>query len=119
MRSAFQMAGLVLFNLENPDEDMIVYDESDYVRFEGGFCGQYFAFAANKSDESTFGLVDIDEAACLNEYTSRDNFLLSADRRGIYLSDSNLLVRFEPDTLKETELAYTDNGEYFRFFCWN
>ena len=53
---------------------MIVYDESDYVRFEGGFCGQYFAFAANKSDESTFGLVDIDEAACLNEYTSRDNF---------------------------------------------
>ena len=106
---SFSNGGLILFNLENPDEDMIVYDESDYVRFEGGFCGQYFAFAANKSDESTFGLVDIDEAACLNEYTSRDNFLLSADRRGIYLSDSNLLVRFEPDTLKETELAYTDN----------
>ena len=35
--------------------------------------------------------------------------MLHADEQGIYLSDGNLLVRFDAQTLEETEMAYTEN----------
>lgn len=106
---SFSDGGLTVFDLENPEEDLIVYDKSDYVRFEGGFSGQYFTFAADKSDESVFGLINTAEDVYLNGYSSRNNFLLSADSQGIFLSEGSLLVEFEPDTMTETELAYTNN----------
>lgn len=115
LAASFSDGGLTVFDLDNPDEDMIVYEESDYVRFEGGFCGQYFAFAANKSDESIFGLIDIAEAVYLNGYNSRSNFLFRTDSEGMYLSDGSLLVSFDPDTLEETELAYTANANISAF----
>ncbi|RGE61006.1 serine/threonine protein kinase [Eisenbergiella massiliensis] len=109
LAASFSDGGLTLFNLENPEEDLIIYEESDYIHFEGGFCGQYFAFAADKSGESIFGLVDIAESVYMNGYSSRNNLLLHADEQGIYLSDGNLLVRFDAQTLEETEMAYTEN----------
>lgn len=106
LAASFSDGGLTLFNLEN-QEDLIIYEESDYSHFEGGFCGQYLAFTANKDGESIFGLVDIAEAVYLNGYSSRNNLLLHADEQGIYLADGNLLVRFDTETLEETEMAYT------------
>lgn len=104
---SFSGGGLTVFDLNNPDNNMVLYDESDYVYFNGGFSGQYFAFSAGKSGESIFGMLDTAEAAYLEGYRSRNNILLQADGQGIYLSDGNLLVKFDPDTLMETELAYT------------
>lgn len=105
---SFSNGGLQIFDLENPEEDLILYDESEYTHFEGGFCDKYFAFAADKGDESQFGLIDTEEALHMGGYDSREPFLLKADEQGIYLASENLLVSFAPDTLKETELAYTD-----------
>ena len=35
------------------------------MHFEGGFCGKYFAFAANKDGEAVFQIVDAQEAVLL------------------------------------------------------
>lgn len=112
---SFSDGSLTIFDLKQPDGDMILYEESDYTHFEGGFCGPYFAFAANKSSESLFALVDTKEAVYLGGYDSKDNFLLQADERGIYLAKGNLLEHFAPDTLEETELAYTDSANITAF----
>lgn len=105
---SFSDGGLRIFDLENPDQDQIIYEESEYRHFEGGFCGEYFAFTAGKSDQSLFGLIDTKEALYIGGYESRNPFSIKADETGIYLANGNLLVRFDPDTLEETELAYTD-----------
>ena len=112
---SFAGGGLWIFDLEHPDDNMILYDETNYSHFEGGFCGRYFAFAANKSDESMFGLIDTGEGFCIGSLESRDNFHLKADRKGMYLANGNLLVRLDPDTLEETELAYTNDADITGF----
>ena len=106
---SFHNGGLIIFDLRNPDDSMIIYEESDYTRFSGGFCGDSFAFTAEKSGEALFGLIDIREAVYLGGYESQDDFRLQVDEHGIYLAQGNLLVRFDPTTLEETELAYTDS----------
>lgn len=105
---SFANGGLRIFNLNQPEEDLILYEESEYTRLAGGFCGKYFAFVAENRDESLFGLVDTKEAVYLGGFDSQDPFLLGVDERGIYLASKNLLVSFNPETLEETELAYTD-----------
>lgn len=109
LAASFAGGGLWIFDLENPEDNMIIYDETNYGHFEGGFYGKYFAFAANKSDQSLFGLIDIKEGLYVGSLESRDNFHLKADGRGIYLANRNLLVSLDPDTLEEIELAYTND----------
>lgn len=103
---SFSDGGLYIFDWKNPEENMIVYDESSYGHFDGGFCGDYFAFSSNKSDQSIFGLVDTKEGTYVGEYESRDNFLVTAGEKGIYFANGGLLVKFDPDTLSQMELAY-------------
>lgn len=106
---SFSDGGLRIFDRSHPDNDLILYEESDYTRFQGGFSGRYFAFAANKAGESLFGLIDTAEGVYLGGFDSDNPLSLQADENGIYLSAGNLLVSMDPDTFEETELAYTDH----------
>ena len=106
---SFSDGGLRIFDLKNRDEDMIIYETSPYGEFQGGFFERYFAFGADKSDESIFGLVDTEDGVYVGEYESRDQFFVKADRDGIYFANGNLLVSFDPDTLEQEELAYTED----------
>ncbi len=112
---SFYEGELLIFDLTNPDNNLIVYEESEYQDFGGGFSGDYFAFVANKSDESTFGLVDAKEGAYVGAMDSRDKFLIEAGEEGIFLASQNVLVRFDPDTLEETELAFTNDKNIIGF----
>ena len=112
---SFSDGGLQIFDLDRQEEDLILYDTSDYTHFEGGFCGKYFAFVAEKQDESLFGLVDTEEAAYLGGFEAQDPFLLQVNEEGIYLASENLLVSFDPATLEETELAYTGSVNIIGF----
>lgn len=112
---SFSDGSLTIFDLKQPEEDLILYEESDYTHFEGGFCGPYFAFTANKDSESMFGLVDTEKAVYLGGYESNDPMMLQADKDGIYLASGNLLEYFAPDTLEEMELAYTAGANITAF----
>ncbi len=107
---SFSNGGLMVFDIKNPDEDLIVYDSSEYRLFEGGFYEKYFAFAARKNGESLFGMIDVEKAAYIGGYTTKDNLILKADAQGIYLASGGLLVRVDPDTMEELEIAYTENA---------
>lgn len=106
---SFHNGGLMIYDIAHPENDLIVYEESEYRQFSGGFCGDYLAFAAEKSGEALFGLADVAAGTYLGGAESQDAFLLQTDEQGIYLANGNLLVHMDPDTLEETEIAYTDN----------
>lgn len=103
---SFSGGGLTVFDLEDSEGDMILYEESEYGRFQGGFCGKYFVFAAD-GETAQFGLVDTEAKVFAGGLESRDGFLLEADEGGIYLGSGNVLVRLDSDTLEELEVAYT------------
>lgn len=105
---SFSNGGLIIFDLIDPDSDIIIYEQSDYRHFEGGFYEKYFAFAAQKNGEAQFGLIDTVEAAYAGGYSTKDDILLLTDESGIYLADGNLLVSVNPEIMEETELAYTN-----------
>ncbi len=112
---SFHDGSVYLLNLLNPEEDRVLYEETDYQGFSGGFCGKYFAYTAEKSDETTFGLVDLQEASFAGGFSSQDSLILQADEKGIYLASGNLLVKVDTDTLEEREIAYTGNASITGF----
>lgn len=101
--------GLILYNMDDPAEDLIIYESSGQTHFEGGFCGKYFAYAAGGGSGAVFGIVDTEEGVLLGESQSGSPYRLKTDGDGIYLANENLLVRFDPVTLEQLELAYTDS----------
>lgn len=119
---SFSNGGLVIHDAKNPDGSLIVYEESGYRRFEGGFYGRYFAFAAGSGGNALFGLIDTEDAVYLGGYESQDAFLLQADKKGIFLANGGVLVSLEPGMggqdapgLEEKELAYTGNNPISTF----
>lgn len=109
---SFGNGGLMLLDWVHPEENLLLLEESDYVRFAGGFCGRYFAFAAQKGGESLFELIDTAEAVIAGGYRSQESILLKAAEEGIYLAEGNLLVGLEiaaDGAMEEKELAYTGN----------
>lgn len=106
---SFSDGGLILYDRKHPDEEIVLYEKSDYRSITGGFSGKYFAFAANGDTESLFGLADMEQEEYLGDYVSRDTFLVQAEKGNIYLANGNLLVMIDPATMEEAELAYTDH----------
>lgn len=104
---SFSDGSLSVFDTKDRENELIVYEQSDYGVFSGGFCKELFAFAAQGPETNFFGVLDTKEAALIGNMESRDKMLVQADESGICLSDGNLLVRFAADTLEESELAYT------------
>lgn len=112
---SFHNGGLWIMDIDDPEGDLILYEESDYRHFEGGFYGKYFAFTAEKSGEAQFGIVDTMEAVFTGGYVSQNHLMLQAGEGGIYLASGNLLVQIDPDTFEEREMAYTDNVKMIDF----
>ncbi len=107
---SFADGGLSVFDTSDSENELILYEQSEYDVFSGGFCGGWFAFTAQGTGMNFFGILDLEEAALIGTKESRDRMYVQADAQGICLSDGNLLARFAPDTLAETELAYTDGN---------
>ena len=106
---SFAGGGLMVYDMASPADDLIIYDTSQYAHFEGGFSGKYFVYAASAGGGSEFGIVDTEAGILAGGAQSGSPYLLKADAEGIYLANENLLVRFDPATLEQLELAYTDS----------
>lgn len=105
---SFSDGGLSVFDTADPDNEMILYEDSEYDCFSGGFSGKLFAYAAQGPGPDFFGVLDLEEAELIGSLESRDKMLVQTDEAGICLSDGNLLAWFDAKTLEETELAYTE-----------
>ena len=107
---SFAGGDLFIYDLMVPEGDLILYEQSEYDRFAGGFCGGYFAYTAQKSGEAVFGLVDVGEAAYLGGMASEQEFLIQAGEGGIRIANGSVLVELGLGTeITQRELAFTGN----------
>lgn len=107
LAASFDDGGLQIFNLENQEDDLEIFETSEYTHFEGGFFGKYFAFAAIASDQSVFAVIDLEAKGQTDGFVADMPFHTVVNESGIYLTLENLLVKLDPVTGYQTELAYT------------
>ena len=105
---SFSDGSLWVFDLLDSEGDLELSDEtSGYTHFEGGFCGQYFAFSATHSSGSVFAVIDTVELAQTGGFESASYFGVQVDESGVYVQTDNLLVRIHPVTGEQTPLLTT------------
>lgn len=107
---SFDNGALWIFDLLDSENDVEIYDSSNYTRFEGGFCGNQFAFVSTSSSgsESAFAVIDLDSFEVLDFFEGTVPFHTQVDENGIYFAAKNTLVKLNPETQEETEIAYTE-----------
>jgi hypothetical protein len=106
---SFEGGALYAYNLQNSADDVEIYESSDYTHFEGGFCGSDLAYAASGSSKAIFSVIDMDKLEDLGAFVGTFPYLAYADADGIYVADKNLLVKLDPETGEQTEMAYTES----------
>ncbi len=103
---SFADGSLDVFDLNNSDDDLVLQGESQYRSFRGSFCGDYFAYTASSTGDNLFSVIDTAQAKRIAEASSDSSFLVQTDGKVIYLANRNTLVKMDPDTGKQSELAY-------------
>lgn len=103
---SFADGSLDVFDLNNSDDDLILQGESQYRSFRGSFCGDYFVYTASTTGNNLFSIIDAVRAKRIAETSSDSSFLVQTDGKVIYLANRNTLVKMDPNTGKQTELAY-------------
>ena len=100
---------LGVMDTQTPENDLIIYDESEYSRFDGQFIGQKLAFSAAGSPGSVFGIIDCEEGLYLGDMEGSSVFGLRQYGGRLYVSQNDTLVGFDTDTFEQSEIAYTEN----------
>lgn len=106
---SFSDGSLEVFDLWNTENNLEIYNVSAYTHFEGGFCGSYFAFVSTGVNDSVFALIDMERMVQIGGFAGTMPFHTQTDESGIYIAEENILVRLDPETGTQTEVAFTDS----------
>ncbi len=105
---SFSDGSLQIYDLKDPEGDIILYEEdSGYIHFEGGFYQEYLAFSASNPSESVFSVIDTVRKEQTGGFDSVHPFSVQTDESGIYVQTENLLVRIHPVTGEQEPLVTT------------
>ena len=107
---SFADGGLYVFDTRNPDNDLILMDPSSYNHYEGGFFGQYLAFAASGPEDSIFAVIDTVELVQTGGFGFTTPIHVQATEDGIFIANDNILVGIDPVSGEQTEVAYTTSN---------
>lgn len=105
---SFSDGSLEIFDLQDSSGDLSIFDAGEYTHFEGGFYGPYLAFSAAGPEESVFAVIDAEAQVQTGGFASANPFRVQADEDGILVATENILVRLDPETGEQEELAYTE-----------
>ncbi len=105
---SFSDGSLEIFDLQDSAGDLSIFDAAEYTHFEGGFYGPYLAFSAAGPEESVFAVIDAEAQVQTGGFASANPFRVQADEDGILGATENILVRLDPETGEQEELAYTE-----------
>jgi serine/threonine protein kinase len=105
---SFDDGSLSVFGLSDGNKLMDLTDASEFTHFEGGFSGGFFAFSATGVSDSVFAAVDMREAVQTGGFRSDGYFGVLAGEDGVFVSSDNIVVRIDPETGEQREIAYTE-----------
>lgn len=108
---SFSDGSLSVFNTKQNESEITIFESnSDYLRFEGGFYSDYFAFSGIRNDGSDFAILDCKEKIQTGGFSSDDIYSVFADENGILVQTDNILVEIEPVTGEQRALVNTSEN---------
>lgn len=107
---SFDNGALYLMDRFDSGKTRIILEESDYTYFEGGFFGGVLGVCAGDGATADFLAIDIMTGETVSALSSNQAMHLKVCEDGFCLAQSNVLVRLDPMTGEQTELAYTQEG---------
>lgn len=107
---SFENGGLSLMDGYAPENSVVILAESDYTCFEGGFFDGVLGVCASDGVSAEFLAVDVQAGELIATLSSNQAMHLKVCADGFCLAQSNVLVRLDPETGEQTELAYTQEG---------
>lgn len=112
---SFDDGSLTLFDLNDRENDLIIYEDTEYTHFEGGFFGKYFAFSSTNDQESVYMSVDCEAAEALTSFSMQSIINVKTDESGIYLCNEGTVVKIDPVSGQQEEKAYIPDmcADYF------
>lgn len=113
---SFSNGGVWLVDTSAGGDDIILYDESDHICFDGGFSGNLFVYSAEeKNGHSQMGFVDMNNLELIACMESDDPYLIQTIGQMIYIANGHILEVMDSRTLKEKELAYVEDARITQF----
>ena len=109
---SFSDGALIVFDPSDAENYVLLFDETDFeadfVRYEGGFYAEFFAFSVTEpSGQSLFAVINMDEFVQEGGFDSTKPFGVITNEDGIFLSNNDVIVNIHPVTGEQTEVAYT------------
>lgn len=104
---SFADGSLWLYDLNNGESRDLLADTPGYTHFEGGFCGQYFAFSATGATDSIFVAWDTAAEQQTGGYQSDYPFHVLAGEYGVFVQTENILVQLDPANGEQQPLVTT------------
>ena len=114
MAASFENGGVTLFDTLG-ENDRVLIDRSDFTHFEGGFYGKFFAFSGTKQGCSEFFTYNTETGELLLDIELENRIGVLTNAEGVYISNLSTIVKIDPVTGEQTEVAYTDSD--IRQFC--
>lgn len=107
---SFDNGALYLMDRYDSRNNRILLEESDYTYFEGSFFGGVLGVCAGNDVSADFLAIDVLTGETVSGLSSNQAMHLKVCEDGFCLAQSNVLVRLDPITGEQTELAYTQEG---------
>lgn len=107
LAASFSDGSLWVFDLSGQQDVLKIYDGSAHTHFEGAFCGDRLAYAANGSEKAEFVVWELSAREQMGAFYGTMPYRAAADENGIYVALDNVLVSLDPVTGAQTERAFT------------
>lgn len=106
LAASFSNGALWIFDLRSSENDIELYDQSEFTHFEGGFSGQYFTFSASDGVHSVMAALDMAELTQTGGLEAAMDIHMQVDESGVYAAAGRLVTQLDPLTFEEREQAY-------------
>lgn len=107
---SFADGALMIYDTQDADGEIEIFDQSEYTFFEGGFYDRWFGFVASDGTNSDFYAIDMKALDMAGSMSVPGTMRLRVDTDGFCLSQNGVLVRLDIDSGKQSELAFTESG---------
>lgn len=111
---SFSDSSASLYDLRTGNEESVLDTGiADFKKFEGGFCGSFFAIAASKGTTSKpcFMLINLESMTLANFAENERAFHVLADETGIYFSFGDAVSKINPYAKTEAEVLERTLGQ--------
>lgn len=119
LASSFSDGALMIYDLENPQNDIIIFENSQYSSFSGGFYKDYFTFSCSATNDTLFSIIDLENFMQTGAFSSTQPFITYTDENGVFIANEDVLVKIHPVTGEQTEVAYTEGNIITDFYKSN